>query len=173
MRFVNVKAGESIATLARRIYPDLSPAARKRAEEVLAAANPHLTGGKGGPAETVVVVPASPGAAPKEGTSAGAVAAAAVRMVRENTDDLRRSLAQQADLREKRARAALEPLASAEVRKLAKATPELGRLLPNLTEAAKARLKQVDAQRKLGDEAVAELEADLDDLLRSLDRPHL
>ena len=169
MRFVTLKTGENLAGLARRLYGASTSRARlEQAEEALAAANPHLAGRKGAPADAIALVPDIPGVVAKEGTSPGTVAAAVLRRVHENTDTLRAALAQRADTREERAKAALAQLASAEVKRVGKSERELGRQLPGLTKAAKARLQGVKELRKLSQEAVAALEQDLNDLIRSL-----
>jgi len=168
MRVATLRGEESVADLARRLFRISGPGAEARAREAEAAllrANPHLRELARAPEGTVIVVPEVPGTNPtEESQPVGLAGTEMMAEVRRAIGDMRRALQTSATRQADEARGTLELLESHELRTAAERDPALTERLPAIAESARARLEEARALQALQEQALAQLDRDLEDL---------
>jgi phage tail protein X len=173
MWFAVTKGEQKLSELAARLYRIEAPNARakaKAAADALLEANPHLEELKQLPAGTEIVVPEVPDlevtaeARPAETAAGGTL-----------VDELRTSLAAAGaaltaavDEHDRRSTAMLDVLGSKEVKKAAADSPDTKERAASVTDAVKAEQKDAAALRAYHEQVAAQVERDLDELLKAL-----
>ena len=166
MQLTSITRDESLDDLVARSY-DLGTAPSKallgRARAALLQANPFLQNLGAVPEGTMVAIPDLPGAAASAETVAPEQAALGVGtdqfggVVALAASDLMAELAGTAE----DANASLQALKAAEIKKLARVNEQLSAALPELMQAASARLEAGRGIEEYSKAAFAEMEADL------------
>lgn len=172
MRFATLKGERDLSDLVGRLFVTRGRRARAVADEAEAAllrANPQLRDLASLPAGATIIVPQvadtkhTDEAWPAEGP-AGEIVEEARRAVA----GLRTILETSATHQREEARDALRLLKSRELKGLVKGIPGLRGRLPEATEAAKRRLQEADALDAFLTQALAQLDEDLEELVRRL-----
>jgi len=174
MRVATFQGERNLTDLVDRLFEIKGPKAKETAKEAQAAlleANPHLHDLKKVPEGAVILVPDVTGAAPVETLSSLQSGA------EELADGVRRALvavrtaltaaasAQAAEMRD-----TLEFLKSKEVKALIKADPAVQTRLTRVASESTARLKEAEALKAVHQQAAADLQKDLADMLGQLTR---
>jgi hypothetical protein len=166
MKFTTIKSETSLADLTHHVFDikGSKSAAAKGAQAMLREANPHLGDLTKLPAGTLVIVPDVPGVKASASQSLTGVSPAIVAQLKQVLADA------EAVLEGSVTSAAREIETSASLVKirdlvaLAKQTPELQQLLPQIAEQAKVQFKQVEATKTDQIQGLAQLEKDLGSL---------
>jgi len=172
MRFATYKGERSLSDLVGRLFEIKGPrteALAKEAEAALLRANPHLRDLKKLPEGTVILVPEVPDVKPTdEARHIAASAGELLEEVRQGLKKARATLAASATRHGEQARRTLRLLKSRQVTTLAAKTPAVRARLPQIAEAANARLKEAEALKKFQEQALPQLDKDLADLAKRL-----
>src|SRR5689334_4369240 len=169
MRVTTLEKDEDIAKLAQRLFRTRSKAAQQQAEELLVKANPHLADPKRGTPGSVIVGPDVPDLQPSGGPQGPQnLAVTLLNRMRDHLGNAAGDLAPSLQRQEDEANQILEQLKSPEIKQLTADSPEVGPHLKALSQNAKERIDRAKTLRKLQDEGLAKLKADLDDMLARL-----
>lgn len=172
MRFATLKGERSVSELAGRLFRLRGPGMGARAREVetaLVRANPQLRDLERLPEGVMIVVPEIADVEPaEEARPVDVGASAVVGEVRRVLGDVRTALGAAAANHAAEATETLNLLKSRELKALAGTTPGLSERLPRIADAAHERLKEAKATQAFQEQALAQLERDLDDLMKRL-----
>lgn len=170
MKFTTSQQNEDLAKVAKRLFRPRSKAAQQEAEEKLAAANPQIAGSKEIPPGTVIVIPASPEDKPAGEQSPPELGriVSLLQQARARVSELHEGLEASAIEQESQAKTTQELIKSSGIQKLAKASPEIGKRIPEIANAAKARIERAQTLRKMQDTGVRQLEKNLDAMIARL-----
>lgn len=172
MRVTTLEKDEDVTKLAQRLFSTRSKAAQQQAEELLVKANPHLADPKRATPGSVIVVPDVPDLQPSGGPQGPQdLAVTLLTKMRDRLGNAAEELAPSLQRQEDEANQTLEQLKSADIKKLAKDTPEAAPHLDALSKNAKERADRAKTLRKLQDEGLEKLKGDLDDMLVRLGGP--
>jgi len=170
MRLATYQGEQDLTRLVRRLFKITGRGTRtlaQRAEAALLQANPHLHDLTAVSAGTLIVVPEVADINPAEETQP--VEAAVGEMVEEARHALvgvRAGLDTSATHLAREATQTLKLLQSKEVEELAKQVPEVKKYLPQITEAANARLKEAEVLKAFQKQELSQLDNDLLDLAK-------
>ena len=172
MRFAMLKGERNLSDLVGRLFQIKGPRAKALAREAEAALlrdNPHLRHLRTVPEGTVIVVPDVADVNPaEEARPVGDVAGEMIGKVRRALDAFRPALEASITRQTEEATKTLELLKSEELVALARKEPALKERLPKIAEEATARLKEAKALKTVHEQALAQIQRDLDDLIKRL-----
>lgn len=160
-----LKSETNVSTLASRLYGDLSPEARKKAEAALIKANPHLASGKALRPGLVVNMPDVPGLTVRPAAAIGKDPVAdLIGNLQEAIGSYRDQLAKNSDLLQVDLDQQEAVLKQKEVATAIKAAPAAAEVAKAFTVALRERRKEIEVNRKGREEMFEQIGKDLGSL---------
>jgi len=165
MRLTALQKNEtSVSALAERLYPNLSDAARKKAEAALIKANPHLSASDAFRPGVVVNIPAAPDLKPKAGAVGKDPVADLVGDLQDAVASYRANVTQRLEASIADMTNQEEMLKQKEVSTAIKSTPEAADLAKSLVGSLRERKKIAAEELKTREAVFASITKDVGSL---------
>jgi hypothetical protein len=167
MKITTIQPDEDLSKLARRVFRGASRPVMAEALQKMQEANPHLADVKRPAAGTPVVIPDVAGATQPPAADETDPVRLLLSAARQQLGSVRDSVAPRLARQSAEVKEQLALATSKEVVRLGEKFPDLKSRLPALAQAAKDRLAELDKLNAVQQQALAELERDLDEFLRT------
>lgn len=165
MAFVTFRGETSIATLADKLFPGLSPADLKKAEAALLKANPQLNDLNQLEHGTVLRLPRNEDLRPKVNRKLENPDAQVAAILLDALSALTKQLREDFGAAEKEAEAQLEQLKSEELTQLLRSRPELEEVAKSAVSTQTKRAKELPARQAALSKALEQAQKDLRDAI--------
>jgi len=162
MRMTAVESSETnVSALTKRLYPNLSGNALKKAEAALLKANPHLTESATLQPGATVVLPTIPGVKPKRSAASDDPVDDILSQLRDATDDYEEVLAARLETMTAELSGQEAILKKKEVAAAIKASPEAAEKAKSLSASLRERKRLLAEEKKTQKELFALIKEDL------------
>ncbi len=170
MRYVTAQSKTTLSDLTRRLFEIQGPQAAERAKQAEAAleqANPHLRDLTQVPAGTLILVPDVPGVSSTAPQAAPLISPQLATLLTQALAEAKAVLEQSLASQTQEVENTVALTKKRELKEAVKQAVDLNKRLAQITNQAKARIKEVQTIKKAQIQGLAQLRQDLDELIKS------